>query len=409
MTAPFSTPLFRFVALAIGLAFLTYVSAVFAADYLGPVFPDDSLVDIEYAEPLPLPRRNPLLQRPQSRQVTFDNLDPVGSVIPQSLIYAEGEEIDIQPQVVPQQVPARTVSKIDANTPIFMDNSEIIQGGVISEYPYEMEEYAVNPFPIAFGMGLFDNITLFSESMTFKTGLNNGSGTLGIGEGLNWSAAVTPQGSLTAQYGIRAAQSDFFAPSVRNQVFMTAGIFKRFDFAAFQGGAAVDWLRDHGEWGTVNLRQMRCELSTRYFNDWECGFLGGLNVFRDRPTTPKMLTPTGQLAVDAHDYYLLFVRKHLASGGQVELRCGSTSHGDFILGALGEVAISDRLAVNGGLMMLAPSSGEIGTRHYRESWSMSMGVVLYFRGGAMFRQANPYRPMFDVAGNNSFFTRMIGK
>ena len=415
MTARFSPPLFRFISWAICSTLLLNVAAVSVADHLGPVFPDDTM-DSAYAEPLPLPKRNPLLQRPQSRQVVFDALDPVGSVIPQSLIYEEGESVPIQPQVVQQrQAPARTSPRIDTSTPIFLDDNEMFQGGVISEYPYEMEGYVAGPFPVAFGMGLFDNITLFSESTTFKSGLSSGpgaSGALGVGEGLNWSSAVTPQGSVTAQYGVRAVQSDLFAPSARNQVFMTAGVFKRFDFAPVQGGVAVDWLRDRGQWGTVNLRQMRCELSTGHFGDWECGFLGGFNVFRDRPTIPRWLLNADEpvvAVVDVHDYYLLFARKHLGSGGQVELRCGATSRGDFILGALGEAAISDRLAVNGGITMLAPSGGEQSMRHHRESWSVSLGVVLYFRGGAMFRQANPYRLMFDVAGNNSFFTRMIEK
>ena len=79
------------------------------------------------------------------------------------------------------------------------------------------------------------------------------------------------------------------------------------------------------------------------------------------------------------------------------------------MGALGEAAISDRLAVNGGITMLAPSGGKSDQGNYRESWSMSFGIVLYFRGGAMSRPANLHRPMFDVAGNNSFFTRIIGQ
>ena len=77
------------------------------------------------------------------------------------------------------------------------------------------------------------------------------------------------------------------------------------------------------------------------------------------------------------------------------------------MSALVEAAITDRLAVNGGISMLAPYEGQSIYGNHRESWSMSMGVVLYFRGGALCRSANLYRPMFDVAGNNSLFTRLL--
>jgi hypothetical protein len=79
------------------------------------------------------------------------------------------------------------------------------------------------------------------------------------------------------------------------------------------------------------------------------------------------------------------------------------------MSALAEVPLTDRVAVNGGIAMLSPSGGQTEMGNYRENWSMSLGVVIYFRGGAACRQVNSYRPMFDVAGNNSFFTRMMEK
>jgi hypothetical protein len=75
-----------------------------------------------------------------------------------------------------------------------------------------------------------------------------------------------------------------------------------------------------------------------------------------------------------------------------------------------EVAISDRLAVCGGFTMLTPFGGEQDSPAVlRESWSMSLGIVLHLRGGAVCRSMNSYRPMFNVAGNDSFFTRIIGR
>ena len=164
---------------------------------------------------------------------------------------------------------------------------------------------------------------------------------------------------------------------------MTAGLFKRFDFARFQGGVAIDWLEDRTRHvGPVELRQMRCELSTAALGSLECGFIGAFDIFRDNP---KVWYKDSDVTVNVHDYYLLFVRKYLDSGGQVEFRGGLTARGDIIINALGEVAISDRLAVHGGLSVLTPSDGRSYSPHgnRRESWEMSMGVVLYFRGGAV--------------------------
>jgi len=424
MTARLFPPLFRFVFPAICLSFFLNVSLVSAADALGPVFPEDAVADLQFDEPLPLPKRNPLLQRPKNKQVVFDDLDPTGSVIPQGLLSDE-EEFEFQSVSVARQ--RRMPQTVETHNAIFTADREIIQERVqpmanfvydetIGEYPIEMGGYITGPICQTFGMGLFDNLTLFAETTTFKTQLNNESGSWGIGEGINWSTPITPQGTITAQCGARAVQGDLASRSARSQCFITAGAFKRFDFAALQGGVAVDWLHDHSQFGSVDLRQMRCELSARSFLGLEYGFIGGFDVFRDRPTTPNIdrwainnhLSVLGG-TIDVQDYYLLFVRKQLASGGQVEFRCGSTERGDVIIGALGEAAITDRLAVNGGFTLLTPSEGQSVRGNQRENWSMSLGVVLYFRGGAMCQQANMYRPMFDVAGNNSFFTRMIGR
>jgi hypothetical protein len=409
MTANFFPPSFaqcglRSVSWTICLTLLLNVVTVFASDYrLGPDLPDDDDAYAQFTEPMPLPqKRNPLLQRP-NKQVVFDDLDPVASVLPPGFPY-EGQVIYEE-----DNVPIRGgIKRIQPIT----DSSEEIVG----EYPVGMEGFYTGPVCLTFGMGLFDNLSFFTEATTFKTGLNCGAGSMGLGEGLNWASPVTPQGTITAQFGIRAVQGDmFFQPSTRSQVFMTAGIFKRLEFANVQGGVAVDWLEYRVPLfgGPIYVRQMRTELSARSFRDFEYGFIGGFDVFRDRPTVGPFLVgpdfddPTF-FAVDVQDYYLLFARKHLDSGGQVELRCGATARGDLILNALGEVAINDRIAVNGGISCLTPSEGRSAHGNHRENWSMSLGVVVYFRGGATHRQANLYRPMFDVAGNNSFFTRIVG-
>ena len=385
---------------------VAHVSTVHSA---GPTFPPEDTV----AGPLPLPKLNPLLQRPRNTQVVFDDLDPVGSLMPQGFLQEE-EEFDFPPTQATRKKQTPQLVGTDTTSNSGFAYEEILGEYPVGEYPVEMGSYVSGPICHTFGMGLFDNLTLFAEQTTYKTGLDLGRGSFGLGEGINWATPITPQGTITAQCGIRAVQGDIFSLAARSQTFLTAGIFKRFDFYALQGGVAFDWIHDHSRLGSVDMRQMRVELSTRTFRGLEYGFMGGFDVFQDRPTTPTIDwlvnpfdLPNISGAVDVQDYYQFFLRKHLNSGGKAEFRCGATERGDVLVGILGEAAITDKLAVNGGVTLLAPSEGQSVRGDHRENWSMSLGVVLYFRGGAMCQQANLYRPMFDVAGNNSFFSRIV--
>ena len=433
MNAHFPPSLVHFAFAVICAALFLSASPVSAADYLGPVFPDEDAADSPLGEPSPLPKRNPLLQRPSGKQVVFDELDPITPAISQSVLQDdEYEVIQSVPVIRQRQTPLRKrqviEQVIDADNVIFTNDGKFIQDGVWQSAADASQDGCggcyTAPIPITFGMGLLDNFTLFADTTTFKTELNNGAGSFGLGEGLNWSTPITPQGTLTAQYGVRAVQGDMFSRTARSQCFMTAGVFKRFELISLQGGAAFDWLHDHSQFGSVDIRQMRCELSVRSFRSLEYGFMGGFDAFGKRPATPQIdalarvryeqrygtAAPLGYGGgVAVQDYYLLFLRKHLDSGGQVEFRWGMTERGDVMFSALGEAAISDRLAVNGGLTMLAPSEGHSLYGNQRESWSLSLGVILYFRGGAACRQSNLYRPMFDVAGNHSLFTRIVGR
>gem|GEM_PF-2464392 len=416
-------------------------AAVYAVEHRRPALPRavqvyDDWYEEEIPEPLPLSppstKRSPLLQRPQTQQVVFDDLDPLGSVVTQPLIYDEDYEPPIirQRAVSTRSIPARNASPaamtLENDFTIFTDEGMIVndhsfaRSSLLNKGSFQMGScdadyyadgcYSVSSFPVPFGMGFFDNITAFTETTSFKTGLSGGVGSFGISEGLNWSAAVSPQGTLTAQYGVRAVQADLYSRPVRSQLYMTAGLFKRFDRLPIQGGVAFDWLEDRTRYfGLVKLRQMRCELSTRLFDNTEFGFTGAFNVFNDHPIVWNAELPEvmGVFDTRAYDYCMLFFRKYLDNGGQVELRCGATTYGDFMMNLQGEVAVSDRIAFNAGIAFLAPQGSSSDVGEFLESWSLSMGVVIYLRGGAVFRQANQHRAMFNVAGNDSFVTQAV--
>jgi hypothetical protein len=389
---------------------------------MGPVFPDmteEEVVEMSESltEPLPLPqphsqpllqpKRNRLIER-TSKQVTFDSVpDPVGSIIPQSLFDDETEKSEVQPPARKMKIAKpRKVIETDAELlpeiPETLPRARYEPSDVSAVDPAEgsvsglYEGYDVGPVIMhSFGTGILDNLTLFGDMNTFKNQVT-GQGNSGFSEGANWAGPITPQCTLSGQFGFRAAHSNIYDKQSHNQYFFTSGLYKRFAAVPLQGGVVVDWLEDETNAESLQLRQMRIELSTRTFTGLEYGFHGGLGIFDVEES--KSL---GE--IEAQDYYLLFARKYLNFGGQVEGRIGATENGDIVVSGLGEYALNDKLSFNGSFTMLAPTAGGSA----RETWQMSFGLILYFRGGATSKITNRHRAMFDVAGNGSFFNRLI--
>ena len=267
-----------------------------------------------------------------------------------------------------------------------------------------------------FGTGIMDNLTVFGGVSGFRNAVDAGrNGNFGFSEGVNWAGPATPQCTVSAQLGFRAIQSningsgDISDKRSRNQYFVTAGLFKRDLSFPVQGGVAFDWL-DDDFYGKVKVRQFRCELSARTFSNLEYGFLGGFgvskkgNAFINRREDPTGLSHYG---VEAQNYYLLFLRKHFSAGGVAEFRGGLTERGDTILSAFAEFPLNDRLAFHGGFTTMIPEEGRGRNGYRRESWDVSVGFVFYFRGGACSKPCNPCRPMFNVADNGSYFSRIV--
>ena len=299
------------------------------------------------------------------------------------------------------------------------DASGMQTGGVYDDCSPALNGYYASPMMMkSFGSGVLDNLTIFGGVAGFKSELDAGrNGNFGFQEGINWSGPATPQCTVSAQVGFRAIQSNINGNSgvsskrSRNQYFVTAGLFKRDLAYPIQGGVVFDWM-DDDFYGKVKVRQLRCELSARTFSNLEYGFLGGFGVSKSGTSFINLREdPTGTTGygIEAQQYYLLFARKHFASGGVAEGRVGLTERGDTILSAGAEFPLSDRFTLNGGFTGMIPREGRGAGGCRRESWDISVGFVFYFRGGACSKPYNPCRPMFDVAGNGTFFNRIVRK
>ncbi|MDR1485180.1 MAG: hypothetical protein LBT09_10195 [Planctomycetaceae bacterium] len=278
-----------------------------------------------------------------------------------------------------------------------------------------------------FGSGILDNLTIFGAATGFKAGqLDRPFGdNFGFTEGLNWSAPISVQNcALSTQLGFRAVHSNIngsFANEIgiaekkrRTQYFVTAGLFKRSLASPLQAGAAFDYFEDDF-YGKINLTQVRLELSVRTFSNLEYGFIGGFGLesgsstgidIRENYLRYGTLANNYRYKIKSQQYYTLFARKYFAVGNLAEFRIGATEYGNVFMSASGEFPISDRVSLNGSLASMIPS-GRGGWEH--ETWDLSVGLIIYFRGGAMTKSCNENRPMFDVAQNGSFLTRILRK
>jgi hypothetical protein len=425
--------------------------------YLGPVFPtnvdEEMIIEDEYVSEvtrskgrqLPSPTKKRAV-RTVSQQSDFnDILNSGATIIPQQLLNEEpvSETMPIVPKIRTKKTPQPDTSPIfapfvannsvtDTNETInegewIVDESEIqnwsalsnTYGEMYNNYAPALESgYTGTMMLKPFGTGLLDNVTFFAGTTGFKSELDiNSNGNFGFTEGINWSSPVTPLQTISGQVGFRAVQSNINGNGMtnrngRNQYFVTAGLFKRDLSFPVQGGAVLDWYQDDF-YGKIHAQQIRYEISARTFSNTEYGFLGGFGVSKKGNNYLdqwKNLTgETYSVTVQAQKYYLLFLRKHLVSGGLVEFRCGLTDNGDTILSGLGEFPLNDRFSLNGGFSAMIPEEGHGNGGWQRESWELSVGITFYFRGGVSSKPTNAYRPMFDVGGNGSFFNRLVRK
>ena len=115
------------------------------------------------------------------------------------------------------------------------------------------------------------HIALFLGVQGFKGPVDGGiNGNFGFNEGLNWSAEFGRHSLVGYQVGFRAVQSNFEGDQVlfpflrdgsREQLFLTAGLFRRAPGSGWQGGIVYDYLHDRYYYGSVDLGQIRTELS----------------------------------------------------------------------------------------------------------------------------------------------------
>jgi hypothetical protein len=243
-----------------------------------------------------------------------------------------------------------------------------------------------------------------------------GSGSFGFHEGFNWGVPLA--GFMSGQLGVNWTQSNFsgslFTPDSRNQIFFTTGLFRRVDWG-FQGGLVFDYL--HDEWDySADLAQLRGELSWLWCGCNEVGFwfTAGVNdssniavrqpVFSGNDTVAT-INANATLAVN--ELYAFFFRRQFACGGQGRLFGGFTGNSQGLVGGDAQLPINPNWSVRSNFIF-ATSGGSSTTDpgFTRESWNVGISLV-WTPCPRGIGGANYNRPLFNVADNGSFLTRLI--
>jgi hypothetical protein len=220
-------------------------------------------------------------------------------------------------------------------------------------------------------------------------------------------------GLFSGSLGVNSVQSNFagssFTEENRNQLFVTAALFRRVD-QGLQGGVAYDFLRE--DWYTgFGISQLRSELSWVTERGNSFGFRYTKAQMTD--TTVSVLTNAlGGQTFETENWvamrqYRAFYRKLVCDGqGYVEFSAGHTDERHTILALDFNTPLrNEMMRFYGGFTYLLPQDTILGSTNGQETWNVGMGI-----------QFTPYKsrgycrfnvPMFDVADNGTFQVRSV--
>lgn len=285
--------------------------------------------------------------------------------------------------------------------------------------------------------GLLRDLSLFGGVHGFKGPVDGGqNGNFGIHEGLNWSSPLGDPWGCGFQVGFQAVHSNFQGYSRRievgdipldvpprgvqtasfilpdgdrDQVFLTAGLFRRATMGGIQWGLAFDLMHD-AYYYTADLKQIRGEISAVWPGWREIGFWGAFSVGNERiqetftfryQGIPVDVPVNLDYTLEPTDQFNFFYRQYFRNGGEGRLWLGFTSNTDFLFGGDLWIPLSTHFAVENSFNVLVPK--ETGEAKQREqSWSVMMQLVWYPGRTARASRNNPFRPVLGVADNSVF-------
>jgi hypothetical protein len=252
------------------------------------------------------------------------------------------------------------------------------------------------------------NVSL-SNNFGYRTGFNTG---LGIGQ-------FPVRFQVGASYGAYDLKGRFdtlpvfgvdsHPNSVEQQVFATAGFYKRGDVCCgdrISWGVVYDYMYDN-RWGTfaneVELGQVRGLFGWALNAANEIGIWGATRMQND---TAILLTPAmGLPTIHAVDQVSAFWHHNWAYGGDTTIYGGyADSPASWVIGATGQVPLSPRTALYGSTAYIVPGSATGPVGNSEEIWNVSVGLAFFLGGKASADSVTGNRglPLLNVADNGTF-------
>jgi len=258
--------------------------------------------------------------------------------------------------------------------------------------------------------GLISNADYRLGVQGFKNAANRQQdGSFGFHGGANLGLPLSRLtcGLFSGSLGVNSVQSNFsgssFTEENRNQLFVTAALFRRVD-QGLQGGVAYDYLRE--DWyANFGISQLRSELS--WVTERQNSFGFRYTHAQISETTNSVLTNSfgGQSILSenwvALRQYRLFFRKSVRDGqGYIEFNTGNTDEKHTILALDFNTPLRGIARFYGGFTYLIPQENILASADGQETWNVAMGIQLspYLRRG----HCRFNLPLFDVADNGTF-------
>jgi hypothetical protein len=254
----------------------------------------------------------------------------------------------------------------------------------------------------------FRNVSIFAGVHGFKSAVDAGSnGNFGLNEGINLGGALGDPWGFGYQIGVAGYQSNISGQMPngnvrrgpgfpRDQLFVTAGLFRRAACGGFQGGVAFDTLQDN-YYDKATLKQIRSELSYVFAGGTEIGYFGAYGTGDD-----AYFLYGRTVVFEPTDMYAAFIRRQFQFGGEGRFWGGATGNGDGILGVDLRMPLTYGWAVENRMTYLIPREHHGGTGPQREAWGLTVQLVWTPGDRRKCGSDQCFRPLFNVADNATF-------
>jgi hypothetical protein len=299
-----------------------------------------------------------------------------------------------------------------------------------AEAAYPAAAANANPEDDRFG-NVFDNTYVWTGLDTYKsigdrlTNINGGTGSLtgsfGAVAGVNTSVGIGDfpiRFQAGASYGvydfegrIRLVPND---TDVENQLFVTAGFYKRGDMLNAKDPLSYGLVYDlfHAEqWGinanNIDLSQIRGIVGFALNESNEIGAWGTVSVNNDQAAVTVAGAPGVLRTIRASNQANFYLKHNFDFGAQITGYAGwldNADIGSWQFGLTGKAPLSPNWSLYGNANYAFPSASPGPNGSGEEQFNASVGLAYYFGGKAQSPTVTGRKglPLLDVANNGSF-------